>query len=197
MPNQETLMDDLASATPLKSTLTKASGWGIAYAILIIIAGFIAISLPFLSGIAITIVIGWLLVVSGVFHIADAFHAKGAGSFFWRLLVGLVFIIGGLDIAFVPLRGLFTLTFVLGIILLVQGVIGLIAFLRRRTMHGAGWVLFNALVTLLLGGIILYDGPGAAVWVIGTLVGINLIFSGISRLMIWFALRRALTAATA
>jgi uncharacterized membrane protein HdeD (DUF308 family) len=157
----------------------------------------IAISLPFVSGIAITIVIGWLLVVSGVFHIADSFHAKGAGSSAWRLLVGVVFIIGGLDLAFVPLRGLFTLTFVLGVILLVQGVIGLVSFFRHRAMHGAGWLLFNALVTLLLGGIIFYDGPGAAVWVIGTLVGINLIFSGISRLMIWFALRRGLTAAGA
>jgi len=190
-------MNDFASASPLKTTLTKASGWGIAFAILIIIAGFIAISLPFVSGIAITIVIGWLLVISGVFHIADAFHAKGAGSFAWRFLVGVVFIIGGLDIAFVPLRGLFTLTFVLGVILLVQGVIGLVSFFRHRTMDGAGWMLFNALVTLLLGGIIFYDGPGAAVWVIGTLVGINLIFSGVSRLMMWFALRKGLTAASA
>jgi uncharacterized membrane protein HdeD (DUF308 family) len=185
-------MNDLASAFPLRTTLSKVSGWGIAFAVLIIIAGFIAIAIPFISGIAITIVIGWLLVISGVFHIADAFHAKGAGSFFWRLLVGAVFIIGGLDIAFVPLRGLFTLTFVLGVILLVQGVIGLVAFFRHRTMHGAGWVLFNALVTLLLGGIIFYDGPGAAVWIIGTLVGINLIFSGVSRLMIWSALRKGL-----
>jgi uncharacterized membrane protein HdeD (DUF308 family) len=176
--------------------IKKASGWGIAFAILIILAGIVALTLPFASGIAITIVIGWLLVVSGVFHIADAFHAKGAGSFAWRFLVGLVFIIGGLDIAFVPLRGLLTLTFVLAIILLVQGVIGLVSFFRHRTMHGAGWVLFNALITLLLGGIIWWDGPGAAVWVIGTLVGINLIFSGISRLMIWFAIRKGLTAAT-
>jgi uncharacterized membrane protein HdeD (DUF308 family) len=177
--------------------IKKASGWAIAFAILIIIAGIVAITLPFASGIAITIVIGWLLVVSGVFHIADAFHAKGAGSFAWRFLVGLVFIVGGLDIAFVPLRGLLTLTFVLSIILLVQGVIGIVSFFRHRTMHGAGWVLFNALVTLLLGGIIWWDGPGAAVWVIGTLVGINLIFSGISRLMIWFAIRKSLTTAAA
>jgi uncharacterized membrane protein HdeD (DUF308 family) len=181
------------SETDLKQPIKKASGWGIAFAVLIIIAGIVALMLPFASGIAITIVIGWILVVSGVFTVADAFHGKGVAHFLWRLLVGLVFIFGGLDIAFVPLRGLFTLTFVLAVILLVQGIIGIISFFRHRTMHGAGWVLFNALVTLLLSGIIWHDGPGAAVWVIGTLVGIHLIFSGISRLMIWSAVRKAVT----
>lgn len=178
----------------LKEPLKKISGWGIAFAVLIILAGFIAIALPFASGIAITIVIGWLLVISGVFHIADAFHAKGAGSFIWRFLIGLVFIVGGLDIAFVPLRGLFTLTFVLAIILLVQGVISVLSFFRHRRLHGAGWILFNGLVSIVLGGIIWYDGPRAAVWIIGTLLGIHLIFNGITRLMIWSAVRKAVTA---
>jgi uncharacterized membrane protein HdeD (DUF308 family) len=180
-----------------KSALTlpikKASGWGIAFAILIILAGFIAIAMPFASGIAVTIVIGWLLVISGVFHIADAFHARGAGSFAWRLLIGLVFIIGGIDIAFFPLRGLFTLTFVLAIILFVQGVISIVSYWRHRRMHGVGWILFNGAISILLGGIIWYDGPGAAVWIIGTLVGIHLIFNGLSRLMIWSAVRKAVT----
>jgi len=186
-------MNEIAAPGSAASPLKKASGWGIAFAILIILAGILAISLPFASGIAITILVGWLLVVSGVFHIADAFHAKGAGSFIWRLLIGIVFIVGGLDIAFVPLRGLFTLTFVLAIILLVQGVISLISFFRHRTMHGAGWILFNGVVTILLGLLIWWDGPGAAVWVIGTLVGIHLIFNGISRLMIWSAVRKLST----
>ena len=190
-------MNEIAATSPAAAPLKKASGWGIAFAILIILAGIFAICLPFASGIAITIVVGWLLVVSGVFHIADAFHAKGVGAFFWRLLVGIVFIIGGLDIAFVPLRGLFTLTFVLAIILMVQGIFTLIGFFRHRKMHGAGWMLFNGIVTILLSLIIWWDGPRAAVWVIGTLVGIHLIFSGISRLMIWGAVRKSLTAAPA
>ena len=173
-------------------TLKKASGWAIAYAVLIIIAGFLALSLPLASGLGVTIVVGWLLVFSGVFHVADAFHSKGAGSSAWRFLVGLVYIIGGLYIAFHPAFGLLTLTFVLGIILLIQGVVGIVSFFRHRNMSGAGWLLFNAVVTLLLGLIIWWDGPRAAVWVIGTLVGINLIFSGFSRLMIWGAVRKKL-----
>ena len=149
-------MNESVLTPPIKT----ASSWGIAFAILIIIAGILAISLPLASGIGITIVVGWLLVCSGVFHIADAFHAKGAGSFAWRLLVGVVYIIGGLDLAFVPLRGLLTLTFVLAIILLVQGVIGIVSFFSHRGMHGAAWVLVNALITLFLGLLIWWDGPG-------------------------------------
>ena len=189
-------MTEIAATSPA-APLKKASGWGIALAILMILVGIMAIILPFIAGIAITIVIGWLLVVSGVFHIIDAFHAKGVGAFVWRLLVGIVFIIGGLDIAFVPLRGLFTLTFVLAIILMVQGIFTLIGFFRHRKMHGAGWLLFNSLITILLSLLIWWDGPGAAVWVIGTLVGIHLIFSGISRLMIWGAVRKSLSPAPA
>ncbi len=171
--------------------LRKASGWGIAYAVLIIFIGILAISLPLASGIGITIVVGWLLVLSGIFHVADAFHAHSAGSVAWRMLVGIVYILVGLDLAFVPLRGLLTLTFLLGIMLLVQGIIGIVSFFRHRTLPGASWILINAIITLLLGGIIWWDGPRAAVWVIGTLVGVNLIFSGISRLMIWGALRKS------
>ncbi len=181
----------------LQEPIKKVSGWGIAFAILIIIAGFIAIAMPFASGIAITIVIGWLLVISGVFHLADAFHSKGAGAVLWRVLIGIVLIFGGIDIAFFPLRGLFTLTFVLAIILLVQGVISIVSYWRHRRMHGAGWILFNGLVSILLGGVIWWDGPGAAVWIIGTLVGIHLIFNGITRLMIWSAVRKAVTTSDA
>jgi uncharacterized membrane protein HdeD (DUF308 family) len=193
-------MTEIAADQPKPSVtnpLKKASGWGIAYAILIIFAGLLAISLPLASGIGITILVGWLLVFSGVFHIADAFHAHSAGSVAWRLLVGIVYIIVGLDLAFVPVRGLVTLTFVLAIMLLVQGTIGVVSFFRHRKLPGVGWILFNAIITILLGLLIWWDGPRAAVWVIGTLVGINLIFSGISRLMIWGAVRKSVSESAA
>ena len=174
--------------------IRRVSGWSIAFAILLIIAGLFALALPLASGLGVTIVVGWLFVFSGVFHLADSFHAKGAGSFFWRLLIGIVYIIGGLDIAFHPAFGLVTLTFVLAIILLVEGVIGLISFFSHRTLPGASWILIDGIISIALGLLIWWDGPRAAVWVIGTLVGINLIFSGITRLMFWSTTRRAFVA---
>ena len=186
-------MTEIAATNVLK----KASGWGIAFAILIILAGILSLCLPLASGIGITILVGWLLIFSGVFHIADAFHARGAGQFVWRLLVGIVYIFVGLDLIFVPLRGLVTLTLLLGVMFLIQGAIAVYGFVRHRHLPGIGWILFNALITILLGIIILWDGPAAAVWVIGTLIGFQLIFSGFSRLMTWLAARKSLSNTTA
>ncbi len=176
--------------------LSKASGWAIAWAILIIIAGIIAITTPFISGIGITILIGWLLVVSGFFHVVESFQARGAGSFIWRLIVGIIYIIGGADIALHPALGLITLTLFLGIILIVQGVVGVAAFFGHRPLPGSGWILINSLINLAFGAFIWWDGPRAAAWVIGTLVGFVLIFSGITRLMIWGAIHKSLRPST-
>jgi uncharacterized membrane protein HdeD (DUF308 family) len=172
-------------------TLKQTSAWMVVYAIFVIFTGLLAISLPFFSGIAVTILVGWLLMVAGVIHVVEAFHTKGAGAFLWRLLVGLVYVVGGLDIALHPAFGLVTLTLVLGVMLLVQGVVAVIAYLSHRRLPGAAWILINGLIAALLGAIILWDGPRAALWVIGTLVGINLIFSGFTRLMLWGGVRRA------
>jgi uncharacterized membrane protein HdeD (DUF308 family) len=176
-------------------SLQKASAWAIAWAVLIIIVGIIMISLPFIAGLSVAIVVGWLLVIAGIFTLVEAFHARGAGSIIWRLLVGVVYVIGGFDIAMHPAFGLITLTLVLGIIMIVQGVIGLYGFFQHRGLPGAGWILFNALVALAFGLFIWWDGPRAAVWVIGTLLGVNLIFSGVTRLMIWSSVHRVLKAA--
>jgi len=182
-------MNGSSIAGPLK----KASGWAIAWAILIIFAGIIALSLPLISGIGVTIVVGWLLVIAGIFHLIEAFHAKGAGSFFWRLLVGGIYVIGGFDIAMHPAAGLVTLTLVLGIILILQGIIGIVGFFGYRSVPGAVWILLNALCALGFGIFIWWDGPRAAVWVIGTLVGVMLIFNGVARLMIWGAVHKTLS----
>lgn len=180
--------------TGVTGPLKRASGWAIAWAILLILAGFVMICLPFFAGLSIAIVVGWLLVISGIFHLIEAFHTRGAGPFIWQLLVGIVYVIGGFDIAMHPAWGLVVLTFVLGIILIVEGVIGIFGYFNHRKLPGAGWILFNAICALLLGIIIWREGTAAAVWVIGTLVGINLIFSGFTRLMLWSAVHRSLRA---
>lgn len=173
-------------------SLKKVSGWAIVWEILIIIAGCFAVSLPLLSGLGVAIVVGWLLVISGIFHLIDAFHAKATGTFFWRLLVGGIYVIGGFDIAVHPAKGLLALTLVLGIILIVQGIIGIVGFFGYRSRPGAYWILLNAIFALGFGIFIWWDGARAAVWVIGTLVGFTLIFSGFTRLMIWGSVRKAL-----
>lgn len=176
------------------AVLQRASSWAMVWAVLIILAGVVMLCLPFAAGLGIAVVVGWLLVIAGIFHVIDAFHAKGAGSIIWRLLVGAIYIIGGFDIAIHPAFGLVTLTLVLGIILIIQGVIGIIAFFNHRGLPGGGWLLVNAIIALAFGLFIWWDGARAAVWVIGTVVGVSLIFNGITRLMVLSAVRRLLPA---
>ncbi|HUY80161.1 MAG TPA: DUF308 domain-containing protein [Acidobacteriaceae bacterium] len=172
--------------------LRKVSGWAIVWAILIIFVGIVAVSLPLLSGLGVAIVVGWLLVISGVFHLIEAFHTKATGTFFWRLLVGGIYLVGGFDIAIHPTAGLLTLTLILGIILIVQGIIGVVGFFGYRSLPGAYWILLNAIFALGFGVFIWWDGARAAVWIIGTLVGFTLIISGVTRLLLWRAVHKAL-----
>lgn len=172
--------------------LKKASGWAIVWAVLIILAGIIAVSLPLLSGIGIAIVVGWLLVIGGILQLIEAFHAKASGTFSWHLLVGGVYLVGGFDIAIHPAEGLLTLTLVLGIILIAQGIIGVLGFFGYRAKPGAYWILVNAILAVGFGVFIWWDGRRAATWVIGTLVGLILIVTGVTRLLLWGAIRKAL-----
>jgi uncharacterized membrane protein HdeD (DUF308 family) len=88
-----------------------------------------------------------------------------------------------------PLLGLGTLTLFLALIILTEAVFEIIAYFRMRGASGSGWLLVNALITLLLGGLIWFHWPSSSVWAIGILVGVNLLMTGFSRLMFGLAAR--------
>jgi len=73
----------------------KATGWAIGVSILLILLGIMAIALPFVAGLAVSAIVGWMLVFGGVTHLAAAFHVRGAGAVLWEILVGLVYLVGG------------------------------------------------------------------------------------------------------
>jgi uncharacterized membrane protein HdeD (DUF308 family) len=88
------------------------------------------------------------------------------------------------------LLALGTLTLLLAVIILMEAAFEIIAYFRTRGEGGSGWLLVNALITLLLGGLIWFHWPSSSVWAIGTLVGVNLLMTGISRLMFGLAARK-------
>lgn len=168
----------------------KASGWYIALALVFIFLGIVAIIEPGVAGLAVTILVGWLLIFGGVTHLVAAFSGGGAGRVIFQLLVGVVYILGGSYFLAHPLLALGTLTLLLGSIIVVEAVFEVITYFRTRGESGAGWLLVNALITLLLGVLIWSHWPSSSVWVIGTLVGVNLLMTGFSRLMFAFAARK-------
>jgi uncharacterized membrane protein HdeD (DUF308 family) len=177
--------------TPLRDIARKSTGWSIALSVLLILAGLFALLIPFISGIGITVFIGWAMFLSGVFHFILAFKTHTTGSVLWEILLGIVYVFAGFYLIFHPLSGLLSLTFLLILYLVFEGILELIHGFQVRPRAGSGWIIFDGIITLILAIMIWRAWPSSSVWAIGTLVGISMLFSGFSRLMLSLAARRA------
>lgn len=175
-------------------TVRKPSRWSILWGILMFICGILAISLPLVSSIGIVIVLAWLILFAGISHLIFAFHCHSIGGVLWQVLLAVVYGIAGIFMLMNPLLGVLSLTLVLAVFLLFEGILELVLYFHIRSLRPAGWVLFDGIVTLILGILIWAQWPSSSVWVIGTLVGISLIFSGISRFMLSLAVRNTSSA---
>ena len=186
----------MATANPTEglrgagTIIKKAGAWFIGMAVVFILLGMMAIIEPGVAGLAVTILVGWLLIFGGGAHLVTAFSGGGAARVIWQVLIGIVYILGGVYFLTHPLLALGTLTLLLAVIILTEAVFEVIAYFRMRSDRGSGWLLMNGLITLLLGGLIWFHWPSSSVWAIGTLVGVNLLMTGISRLMFGLAARQ-------
>jgi uncharacterized membrane protein HdeD (DUF308 family) len=181
----------MATAMPDSIALVKqGSKWGIVWGVLLIILGMLAIGEPLLAAIALATFIAWLLIFVGVVHVALAFHAHSGTSMGWKLLIGLAYIFIGGYLLFRPVVGVATLTLMLAFLFLVEGVLDFMLWWKSRSSDGAFWILVDSLVTLVLGGMIYVHWPSSSVWAIGTLVGISMIISGVTRVMLSTAVRK-------
>lgn len=172
------------SATPLVTIAKHSIGWSIALSVLMILAGILAIVVPVAAGIAVTVFIGWLLVFSGAAHLVFAWHTRTTGGFIWELLLGIAYILVGAYVLSHPVAGLASLTLALAIYLFAKGILELVLSFRLRPMASSTWLLLDGVITLILAILIWRSWPSSAPWVIGTLVGISMLFSGVSRLML-------------
>jgi uncharacterized membrane protein HdeD (DUF308 family) len=171
----------------------RSFGWSIAISILMIVAGFLAIVVPPAAGIAVDIVVGWLLLFSAGAHFAYAWHIRKSKGALWEVLLGILYAFVGILLLLNPLVGLVSVTLALAAYLLVDGILELILSYRLRPAPGTGWLLFDGIVTLILAFMIWRTWPVSSEWAIGILVGISMLFSGISRLMVSIAARHLVT----
>jgi len=172
----------------------QASTWSIIWGVSLVVLGMVAIASPFLAAVAVSALIAWLIVLAGVVHLILAFHAHSAGSLIWKLLVGIAYICFGIYAIAHPVLSVTSLTLLLASLFLVEGVLNVILFFRMRPLHGSSWVLTDGIITLLLGLMIYMQWPSSSAWAIGTLVGVSMILSGVSRVMLSLAVRRATSA---
>jgi len=182
--------------TSLGTIAKESVGWSIGLSVLMILAGILAIVVPPAAGIAVVLVVAWLLIFSGAFHLVFAWHTRTTGGFVWELLLGILYaFVGGYTLIH-PVAGLASLTLLLAIYLFVEAVLEMVLSFRLRPMAGANWLLVDGIVTLILAILIWRTWPSSTEWVIGTLVGISMIFSGVSRLVLSMAARRGLAVLT-
>ena len=174
----------------IAADVKRATTWSIVLSVLMIVAGLVAIAAPVVAGAAVTTLVGWLLTLSGVFHLAFAWRAHRPAAILWEILVGLAYGAIGFYMLLHPLAGLASLTLVIAAYLLVEGVLEFVLSLQLRPAPGSGWLLLDGIVTLVLAVMIWSTWPSSAVWVVGTLIGISMLMSGITRMMHSLAVRR-------
>ena len=161
--------------------------------IVLVILGGMAIMLPQIASIAVAILIGWLLLISGVIGLVNTFRMRGAPAFSWSLLSAILGIATGVLLLWWPLTGVVSLTLVLSVFFVIEGVASIMfALEHKRELSGRwGWMLLSGIIDLILASVIFLGLPGTAAWAIGLLVGINMIFGG------WALVAMALHARTA
>jgi uncharacterized membrane protein HdeD (DUF308 family) len=177
-------------AMALEAGSNVSSGSSTVWAILLIVLGFLAIALPFASSWGVVVVLAWLLIFSGILQFVHAFQSsRGVGHILWKLLVAALYLIIGIYCLMHPVLGIAALTFALAIFFVLEGVFDIVEYFQVRHLMGSGWILFDGIVTLILGILVWRHWPSSSRWVIGTLVGISMILTGITRLMTGAAIR--------
>ncbi len=171
-------------------TAAKNAGWIIVLGVVTVIAGFLAMGSPLATGLAVVVLIGIALVIGGVARIFGAFGAGSFGQGTLAFIGGIITFVAGLSLTGRPGIGLTTLTLILGVYLVIDGISSAILAFKVRPATGWGSMLFSAVMGVLLGFLLLREWPLSGTWAIGTLTGVNLLFSGFSMISIGSAARR-------
>jgi uncharacterized membrane protein HdeD (DUF308 family) len=148
--------------------------------ILLAILGLAAMIVPPLASLAVTIFLGWMFLISGIAGLALTFWARGMPGFWWSLLSAVLAIGAGIILLAQPVQGTLTLTIVVGVYFVAEGVATVMYALehRRELTDRWSWLLIAGIVDIVIAGIIISGLPGSALWAIGLLAGINLLFGG-------------------
>ena len=167
----------------ISKAFMEVTGASVRWAVVMILLGLLAAILPLATGVAVSVVVAWVVVLSGVAYVASAVADRTAGAFIWRLLIGLVYIAGGSYLAFHAQISLETLTLLIATIFTIESILETVTFFQFRSYAGSVWALFDGVVTLVMAFLILLPWPSSSSWVIGIILGINLMITGFAVLI--------------
>ena len=152
--------------------------------IVLIILGAVAIAVPLAASIAIEILFGWIFISGGAVPIVHSFRALNSGRCILRLISGVLYLAVGIMFMAYPLQGVLTLALLLAAIFMFEGIIKIALAAQLRPSPNWGWMLASGIAALVLSFMIFSGYPGSAAWMLGLLVGLNLLFSGWTMLML-------------
>ncbi|TWI05391.1 HdeD family acid-resistance protein [Aerolutibacter ruishenii] len=177
------------AASESKGNTGTGTGWLLAWGVLLIIAGVLAVMMPAFAALATAMMLGWLLVLGGIFGIVHAVQTRALEGFGWRLTSGILILLLGILVLVMPMAAVASLALLVGSFLLAGGIVGCVFAFRLKPMKGWGWVLFDGLVSIVLAVLIMIGWPQSSVAFIGLLTGFSLISNGVARIMLRNALR--------
>ena len=167
-------------------SLGSFKAFAIAEGILLIVLGLLALVFPVLASVWTVAVVGVLFLIGGIVGwISNLARSGRMGRWicFWRLVVSTLFIVAGgsilKDLRQETLQQVAMFALAIGIVFLVEGVVAFFNGLANRNRPGAGWAIANGVITFILGLLIVTQGFWNLLWVLGTLVGISFLFSGV------------------
>lgn len=175
----------------IMNQIGRSAGWSIFASVAMIIVGFLAIIQPAITGVFTAVFIAWVLIISGIMHFvfASQTHTRG-GSIWWEIFVGVLYIAIGIYMLSHPVLAVTALTAAIAAYLVLEAILEFALAHQFRGMKGTGWLVFHGIMSLILAWLIFRAWPINSAWVVGTLVGISMLFSGVTRLVLAMSVHR-------
>ncbi|HEU5398583.1 MAG TPA: DUF308 domain-containing protein [Gammaproteobacteria bacterium] len=170
--------------TPMEATAAT-----VGLALFLILLGLTAIFAPLAVGVAVSMLILWIIVLGGLAHLIHAWDARNRSIFRWRLATGLVYLLGGAFLMMYPGYGAGYLTLFIAGMFCLEALLLIPTYVWLRAVPGAAWIAVDCLLTFLLAGLIAWLWPWHTAWLLGVLVGINILVSGVAWLALVYAIR--------
>lgn len=186
----------MATASPVQNLQgpslprRKITGWYFAVPALFIVLGIFAIIEPAVAALAVSRLVGWLLVFGGLVYLIGACTGRAVKEVIFQVAIGIIYLVGGRYTLTHPRLAMGALTLLLGAVITAGGAAEIVSNLRLKSADASKWMLFNGIITFFLGGMICFHWPSSSVWAIGTFVGLTLLMTGMTRLMFAFTARK-------
>lgn len=185
------LFQDYSRALPAYETLKKNWGWTVAFGALLAIAGGFALSTVVMTTAATVVFVGFAMIVGGFAEVFHGFAMRTWGHFFWMLVMGGFYILAGALVVRNPLLAATFITLMIGASLLASGIVRTYIAVQLPSGGAKGFLVFSAILTLVVGALIIAQWPSSSLWVIGVFLGADLFFAGMGWVGVGLTMRNA------